>query len=107
MWLRLRARVGPFMVSAVVEPPVPAELRARWVSRQRFGDLRPADAAVPRHVPGRDRIRDPLKAQRLDQPVKQRRGVVVSDGANDATIAQVAARMSSRYDADPARQHVA
>ena len=29
----LRARVGPFVVSAVVEPPVPAELRARWALR--------------------------------------------------------------------------
>jgi len=36
---RLRTRVGPFMVSAIVEPPVPAELRARWCSRQRFGDV--------------------------------------------------------------------
>ena len=35
----LGARVGPFVVSAVVEPPVPAELRARWVSRQRFGNV--------------------------------------------------------------------
>ena len=42
----LGTRAGPLVVSAVVKPPVPAELRARWGSRQRFGNVRPADAAV-------------------------------------------------------------
>jgi hypothetical protein len=45
------------------------------------------------HVPGSDRIRDPLIAQRFDQPVKQGRGVVVSDGANDATPSKVGANV--------------
>jgi len=66
----LRTRARPLVVPAIVEPPVPAELRARWASRQRFGNVRPADAAVLGHVPSRDRIRNPLKAQRLDQPIK-------------------------------------
>ena len=30
----LRAGAGPFMVSAIVEPPVPTKLRARWSLRQ-------------------------------------------------------------------------
>ena len=38
--------VGPLLVSAVVKPPVPAELRTRWASRQRFGNVRPAGTAV-------------------------------------------------------------
>ena len=34
----LSTGVRSLLVSAVVEPPVPAELRTRWASRQRFGD---------------------------------------------------------------------
>jgi hypothetical protein len=48
---------------------------------------------VPCHVPGSDRIRDPLKAQRFDQPVNQGRSVVVSDGANEATTTQISANV--------------
>jgi hypothetical protein len=35
----LRTRVGPFLVLAVVEPPVPAKLWARRGSRQAFGNV--------------------------------------------------------------------
>jgi hypothetical protein len=51
---RLRTRLGPFVVAAVVEPPVSAELWARRASRQRFGYFRPADAAMLSNVPGSD-----------------------------------------------------
>ena len=70
--------------------------------RQRFGDLRPAHAPVLGDVPSRDRIRDPLKAQRLDQPIKQRRRVMVPDGANDAM--RRAGPREYRQDTMPTRQ---
>lgn len=35
----LSTGIRSLLVSAVVEPPVSAELRARWASRQRFGDV--------------------------------------------------------------------
>ena len=88
---RLRARMGPLVVPAVVEPPVPTELRARRALRQRVGDLRPTHRPVLGDVPGGDRIGDPLEAQGLDQPVEQRRRVMVPDGADDAMVAQVLA----------------
>jgi hypothetical protein len=44
-------------------------------------------------VPGGDRIGDPLEAQGLDQPVEQRRRVMVPDGADDAMVAQVLANI--------------
>ena len=37
--VQLRTRVGPFMVLAAVEPPVPAELWARWSLRQGIGNV--------------------------------------------------------------------
>ena len=89
----LRAGAGALVVSAVVEPPVTAELRARWVLRQRFGNVRPADGAVLGYVPRRDRIGDSLKAQDLDQPIEQGTGVMVSDGANDAMPLQIGANV--------------
>jgi hypothetical protein len=89
----LGTRSGPLVISAVIEPPVTAKLRACWVSRQRFGNLRPADAAVLVHVPSRDRIRNSLKAQRLDQPIKQDRSVMIPDGATDAAITQIGANV--------------
>jgi hypothetical protein len=58
----LRTRARPLVVPAIVEPPVPAKLRACWVSRQRFGNLRPAGTAVLGYVPRGDGIGDPLKA---------------------------------------------
>jgi hypothetical protein len=82
----LRTGLGPLVVTAVVESPVPAELRARWAPRQRFGNVRPADTAVLVHVPQRNRIRNSLKAQRLDQPIKQDGSIMISDGATDAEI---------------------
>jgi hypothetical protein len=44
---------------------------------------------MARHVARSDRIRNPLKAQHLDQPIKQRWSVVVSDGAIDAAITKI------------------
>jgi hypothetical protein len=45
------------------------------------------------HVPGGDRIGDPLEAQGLDKPVEQGRSVMVPDGADDAMRAQVLANI--------------
>lgn len=42
-----------------------------------------------RHVAGSDRIRHALKAEQLDQPVKQGRGVVDAYRAIDPAAAQV------------------
>jgi len=44
---------------------------------------------MPGHIPRGDRIRNPLKAQDLNQPVEQGAGVVVSDRANNAAISQI------------------
>jgi hypothetical protein len=85
----LSARAGSFVVPAVIEPPIPRKLRARWRSRQRLDNVGPPHAAMLGHVPGRDSVRDPLKAQDFDEPVKQGTGVVVSDGANDPAVAEV------------------
>jgi hypothetical protein len=45
------------------------------------------------HVPSRDRIRNSLKAQRLDQPIKQDGSVMIPDGATDAAITQIGANV--------------
>jgi hypothetical protein len=48
---------------------------------------------VLRHVASRDRIRNALKTQRLDQPIKQSRSIVVSDSAIDTAITQIGANV--------------
>ena len=52
---RLSPGRGTLAVAAVVNHQS-TELRARWGSRQRFGNVRPADAAVARHVTRSGRI---------------------------------------------------
>jgi hypothetical protein len=66
---------------------------AGWALRQRFGNLRPADTAVLVHVPSRYRIRNSLKAQRLDQLIKQDGSAMIPDGATDAAITQIGAKV--------------
>ena len=56
---RLRARVGSFVVSAVVEPPVTAELRARRACAPTLRQSPPSGPAVRCDVPGGDRSEIP------------------------------------------------
>jgi hypothetical protein len=103
---RLRARVGPFVVPAVVEPPVPTQLRARRVlcNASVISD-QPTDpcsamypAATVSEIPWKLRV---LISQ------SNSAGVSWSLMARMMPWSRRSSRISARYDADPARQHVA
>ena len=85
--------MGALVVPAILEPPVPTELRTRRPCRQRVSDLRPTHLPMLGGVPGGDRIGDLLKAQDLDQPVEQRRRVMVPNGADEAIGVQIFAKI--------------
>ena len=73
--IRLGAGVVRFLVSAVVKLPIGFQLRARWAPGEIFADRGPGRTAMPVHVIFSDLVRNPLKAEAVDQPVIQRRGI--------------------------------
>src|SRR5690349_11924797 len=65
-----------FFVSAGVKMPIGLQLRASWPGRQILPHRAPSRLTVAAHVVCRDLIRDPLKAEIMNQAVEQHRGVV-------------------------------
>ena len=69
--------------------PVARQLGARWAGVEATLDVGPGRLTVPRHVTGGDRVRDALIAEGGGQPIEHHRGVVVSQGCEDAGFGQV------------------
>ena len=74
--VRLGAGAARLLVSAGMKIPIGFQLRASWLPGQILADRAPSRLAMPTHVICGNLVRDPLKAEIVDQPVEQRRAVV-------------------------------
>ena len=78
-------------VVAALKVPVALELGATGISGKFFVDLGPSHVTMLLHVGGGDLIRDTLVTERCDQPIEDRRGVVLSYCCSDAVSLEVGA----------------
>ena len=73
------------MVLAAGKPPIPVELVAPGVGGERCRNVRPRHIAMPVYVPIGHGIGDSLEAQLVDQPIEDRRSVMVFNCSNEAS----------------------
>ena len=84
--VRLGAGAAGLLVAAVMKMPIGLQLRAGRPLGQILQTVAPGRSAMVCHVIGGDLVRDALKAEIVDQPVEQRRGVVPVDGGAQILI---------------------
>ena len=85
-FVRLGAGLESLVVPAAGKRPIPLELVAPGVGGEGSFDFRPRHVPVPIHVPLGDGIGDSLKAEHPHQPIEDRRGVMVFDCSNEASV---------------------
>ena len=64
------AGIGPFQVAAILEQPIPLQLRTARPVGQGGGDVLPSDSAVLLHVAVSDAVGHALVAERVNQPIE-------------------------------------
>src|SRR5450759_3399783 len=83
--VRRSAGLESLVVPAVGKRPIPLELVAPGVGGERCRDGRPRHISMPIHVPVGHGVRDTLVANLSDQPIENRRSVMVLDCCNQAS----------------------
>ena len=100
----LGAGLTQLAVMTLVKVPVALEPGATGIPGKFVIDIGPAGGTVLLDVGGGDLIRDALVTERCDQPIEDRRGVVLSYCCSDAVSFEVGADLVDQF-GDPARQH--
>ena len=84
-FVRLGAGLRTLVILAAGKPPIPLELVAPGVGGERCRNVRPRHIAMPVYVPIGHGIGDSLEAQLVDQPIEDRRSVMVFNCSNEAS----------------------
>jgi hypothetical protein len=84
--VRLGAGLESFVVPAAGKRPIPLELVTPGVGGEWCRDGRPRHVPMPIHVPIGHSVRDTLVANLADQPIENRRSVMVLDCCNQASV---------------------